>query len=72
MKLKPGQNDLFRAETERNEKKKKGHVGPTQIKKKEIRREEEVASGHKFFFFFFSLTSLFDIWKSDRQNSSRQ
>ena len=33
-------------------KKKKGHVGPTQIKKK-IRREEEVAGGRKFIFLFF-------------------
>ena len=44
MKLKPGQNDLFRTETERNEK--KGTCGPHTNKKneeKEIRREEEVA-----------------------------
>ena len=55
-----------------------GHVGPhtnrkRKRKKKEIRREEEVGVRQKFifyFFIFFFLTSLFDIRKSDRQNSS--
>ena len=77
MKLKPGQNDLFRAETERNEK-KKGHVGPTQIKekKKKKRNKKRRRSSRRtevyffIFYFFFSLTSLFDIWELDRQNSS--
>ena len=55
---------------------KMGHVDPTQIKKnkrKRIRREERADGKGKHFNFnliFFSLTSLFDLRKSDRQNSS--
>ena len=57
--------------------KKRGHVGPTQIKKKRkrIRREEREADreGNVFIFIFFSsIASLFDIRKSNRQNSSGQ
>ena len=52
-------------------------MGPTQIKKKKENkkgRDRRSADEHlKFYFYFFSsLTSLFDIWKSNRQNSSGQ
>ena len=43
---------------------KKKNIKTLQRKKK--KREEQSL----FFFFFFSLTSLFDLRKSDRQNSS--
>ena len=58
--------------------KKRGYVGPTQIKKKEKKnkkRRKRSRRGRKrfyFYLFFFSLTSLFDLQKSGRQNSSGQ
>ena len=60
---------------ERDEK--KGHVGPTQIKRrrrKNKNKKNERDNRRKFYFYFFifSLTSLFDILKSDCQNSSGQ
>ena len=55
--------------------KKNGTCGSHTNKKikKRIRRGDK-AYERLFFIFFlkFSLTSLFDLWKSDRQNSSRQ
>ena len=65
----------FGAETD-EELNKNGHVGPTfnKIKKKHknITKEEEETGGAEFVFLFYSLISLFDLWKSNRQNSSRQ
>ena len=51
-------------------------MGPTQIKKKKKIRRDALKRIVRFiviyfyFFLFFSLTSLFDIRKSDRPNSS--
>ena len=57
--------------------KKRGHVGPTQIKKKKKNKKRRKRTDEKetflfLFLFFFSLTSLFDLRKSDYQNSSGQ
>ena len=55
-------------------KKNKKKTNKQRIKKK--KKEEEQAVGQEeilfFYFYFFSLTSLFDIRKSDRQKSSGQ
>ena len=68
----------FGAETKRNEKKRTyGFHTNKKKKRKRIRREEREADreGNVFIFifiFFSSLTSLFDLRKSDSQNSSGQ
>ena len=58
-----------------------GHVGLTSKKKKKQQRDlkkrgrrsaESSVEGEGNFIYLFSLTSLFDIWKSDRRNSSGQ
>ena len=55
-----------------------GHVGPTIKKKKnhkgagEDGRRGEMEKFLFLFYFISSLSSLFDIWKSDRRNSSEQ
>ena len=55
------------------EVKENGYMGPT-LKYKKIKNKSKGDGRERtdqfFFFFFFSLTSLFDIRKSDRQNSS--
>ena len=51
----------------KNKKIKQTNIG----KRKREPRERERGGEEKYFFLFFSsITSLFDIWKSDRQNSS--
>ena len=59
--------------------KEKCHVGPNlkKIKKKQNKNIKETEKERQIIFIFIlfifsSLTSLFDIRKSDRQNSSRQ
>ena len=52
-------------------------MGPTFNKKKNIKTLQRRNGRAEFvfflfFFYFFSLTSLFDLRKSDRQNSSGQ
>ena len=54
-------------------------MGPIRIKKKKKKKDKKKRSHTNvlflfffFFLFFFSLTSLFDIRESDRQNSSRE
>ena len=52
---------------------KKKQTNKYQKRKGSLPREREKQSERKdFFYFFSSLTSLFDIRKSDRQNSSGQ
>ena len=53
-------------------------MGPTRIKKKKKKKDKKERRVVRFIFIllfifiFFSLTSLFDLRKSDRQNSSRE
>ena len=63
----------FEAKTDQ-EVKEKVTCGSHLKKKTNIKREKEVCRERErnIFLFFSSLTSLFDIQKSDRQNSSGQ
>ena len=75
MELKPKRNKLFGAEMERDGKMR--HMGPTSfiyiyIYSKGGTFFFSVGRTYLLLFLLFSLSSLFDIWKSYRRNSSGQ